>query len=126
MTCKATPTQRLLLTMTGLTLLTGCPPITDGTGGGNREFEAQLSGANEVPPVSTTATGDFEAQIAPDEQSITFRLETRNIANVTAAHIHVGAPGVNGPIILFLFNPATKQLLTQCFPFPKPQASSPL
>jgi hypothetical protein len=57
--------------------------------------------------VSTIATGDFEAQIVNNDQAIDFVLRAQNIVNVTQAHIHVGAEGVNGPVIFWLFDPAT-------------------
>lgn len=34
-----------------------------------------------------------------------FRLSLRNIRRVTAAHIHLGRPGENGPVVAFLFGP---------------------
>jgi hypothetical protein len=94
----------MFLSMTVLALVTGCPvpPPAPAT-----EFRAQLSGANEVPPVTTAATGAFEAEIVNNDQAIEFRLEAQNIVNVTAAHIHVGGATVNGPVILFLFDATT-------------------
>lgn len=102
----------VFLSATALTLVTGCPPgqaPTPGPGGiaAAREFRAELSGANEVPPVTTPATGSFEAELEQNETQIRFRLEAEDIVNVTVAHIHVGAVGTNGPIIFFLFNAAT-------------------
>jgi hypothetical protein len=93
--------------MTALGFMIGCPPAQP-NGGTAREFSMQLTGANEVPPVTTSATGRSEVNIAADDQSITFRVEAENIVNVAVAHIHVGAAGTNGPIIFFLFNSATQ------------------
>jgi hypothetical protein len=66
-------------------------------------FVATLSGAEEVPARSTAANGS--AQFIVEGDSITYSLEIDDISSVTAAHIHAapGAPGVNGPVRLFLY-----------------------
>jgi hypothetical protein len=67
----------------------------------NEEFKATLSGANEVPATGSTATGtaDFERE----DQTYEFKVTVNGITGVTAAHIHSGAAGVNGPIRVNLF-----------------------
>jgi hypothetical protein len=67
-------------------------------------FHAVLSGASEVPPVTTSATGTFEMTV--DGATSTFTLNVPSIQNATMAHIHLGAAGTNGPIVVWLF-PAT-------------------
>jgi len=57
-----------------------------------------LTGANEVPPVTTSATGSGTITIGSDHSvrgSVTVTGMTP-----TAAHIHTGAPGANGPVII--------------------------
>jgi hypothetical protein len=82
--------------------------IVAGCGGGNndenlRRFIATLSGDQEVPPVNTTATGTVAITVDEDQDEINFTLNVSNISNVTLAHIHSGAPTVNGDIRAFLF-----------------------
>jgi hypothetical protein len=67
---------------------------------------AHLTGDEEVPPTATRATGEAIFQLSDDETFLTYRLIAANIENVVAAHIHVGAVGVNGPVVTFLFGPA--------------------
>ncbi|GAB4171133.1 MAG: hypothetical protein Tsb0017_26080 [Geothermobacteraceae bacterium] len=57
----------------------------------------------EVPPVTSDARG--WASLLIDQDSIDFRLMVNPLpaTNVTAAHIHAGAPGVNGPVLFTLF-----------------------
>lgn len=98
----------MALVGSALALVAGCP----GGDGQQNTFSAQLSGNNEVPPVNTTATGSSEVEIGEGDTAITYRLEAYDIANVTAAHIHVGAAGTNGPIIFFLFDAATQGAFT--------------
>jgi hypothetical protein len=68
---------------------------------GTEAFVATLTGAEEVPARSTGANGS--AQIIIDGDQISYSIEVDDITAITAAHIHSGAPGVNGPIRLFLY-----------------------
>jgi hypothetical protein len=63
--------------------------------GGSR---LNLSGAEEVPPVSTSATGDGSFKIGGDG-SVKGSVTTTGVQG-TAAHIHQGAKGQNGPVII--------------------------
>ncbi len=62
---------------------------------------AVLSGASEVPPVATNATGNAIVAVHPQTRAIT---GTANYTGVTAsaAHIHTGAAGTNGPVTIGL------------------------
>ncbi|MHA6482240.1 CHRD domain-containing protein [Paenibacillus sp. strain BS8-2] len=88
-------------------------------------FRARLRGRNEVPPVNTNAFGNATfrevfGRIGNDDDSsnngsgrnrrrrvraLQFRLALNNIRRVTQAHIHLGQPGENGPVVAFLFGP---------------------
>ena len=70
---------------------------------GREAFQADLSGAQEVPARPTAANGT--AQIFIDGDLISYAIEIDDIDSITAAHIHSGVPGVNGPIRLFLYPP---------------------
>jgi hypothetical protein len=71
----------------------------DGTEPGT-EFEALLSGGEEVPAVTTTATGN--ATITVEGSQIVYRVDVVNLANAVVSHIHVAAEGENGPVRLNL------------------------
>jgi CHRD domain len=66
-------------------------------------FRTHLTGDEEVPAVVTGAQGQATFKLSADGQSITYKLNVANIEDVTQAHIHLAAPGVNGPIVTFLF-----------------------
>ena len=68
------------------------------------EFRASLSGANEVPAVSTIAFGlaTFDVNFARSVLSIDFKLNVFNLGDAFMGHIHCAAPGVNGPIVAWL------------------------
>ena len=59
---------------------------------------ATLSGANEVPPNSSTASGLSKIVIGSD-RTVTGSVAYSGVT-ATAAHIHQGAAGTNGPVIV--------------------------
>lgn len=67
-----------------------------------------LSGANEVPAVTTTATGMALLRITADNKLYS-KVTVTNLESsdaLTAGHIHTGAAGVNGPVIIGLCSSA--------------------
>lgn len=73
-----------------------------GTFGGGVAFGADvkvtLTGANEVPPVTTSASGAGTITIA-DDGTVSGSVATKGVQG-TAAHIHMAAAGKNGPVIV--------------------------
>lgn len=59
-----------------------------------------LSGDQEVPAVTTTATGTGTITVTADK-SVKGKVTTTGVEGV-AAHIHLAAPGKNGPPIITL------------------------
>lgn len=73
------------------------------------KLRARLVGAQEVPVVSTQATGDFEARIDSDG-SVSYKLSYEGLegGNTLFAHIHLGQKSVNGGVMAFLCGGGTK------------------
>lgn len=69
----------------------------------SRRFFASLRGSEEVPPVRTLAFGTTVFRLSNDGRRLQYRLTVNRIRRLTEAHIHIGARGVNGPIVAFLF-----------------------
>jgi hypothetical protein len=63
-------------------------------------FTASLSGANEVPAVTTPATGS--ATLSVSGSQITYTINVTNLQNAVLGHIHVAPAGENGPVRLNL------------------------
>ncbi len=87
-------TLMITVTTNGLTSLVFAqgPPI----------ITINLTGSEEVPPVQTEATG--VAEFVPlGMDSISYSVNATNIEGATAGHIHLGAKGENGPIVVTLF-----------------------
>jgi len=70
---------------------------------GSGAVKVSLSGAEEVPPAKTAATGSGSFRLAEDG-TLTGSVTTKGVAGA-AAHIHVGDKGKNGPVII----PLTKK-----------------
>jgi hypothetical protein len=64
------------------------------------DLKVKLIGAEETPPVTTSASGTGTITIATDK-SVSGTIKTTGIDG-TVAHIHVGAPGQSGPPIITL------------------------
>lgn len=75
------------------TLVVGCAEMgmSDGT-------KVTLSGSQEVPPVTTAASGSGTITVGADK-SVSGSVTTTGVV-VTAAHIHVGAADKNGPVAI--------------------------
>ena len=79
--------------MLAAALLAGCSGMNRGM-----SSTVTLTGAQEVPPVSTSATGTARIMVAADK-SVSGRIDTSGLDG-TMAHIHIGSRGSNGPVIV--------------------------
>lgn len=68
-----------------------------------RTWVAPLSGEEEVPARPTEGHGAAVFHLSHDGTQLHYALMVSNIENVVAAHIHVGPPGENGPVVTFLY-----------------------
>lgn len=66
-------------------------------------FRAHLSGDQEVPVRETLATGQAVFQLSKDGQELSYKILVANLENITMAHIHAAAAGVNGPVVTWLY-----------------------
>jgi hypothetical protein len=78
---------------------------SENANGGN--FGTQLSPDDEVMPTgivnTSKAVGNAIFHLSADRQTLSYKLIVANIKNVFQAHIHRGAPGTNGPIVVWLY-----------------------
>jgi hypothetical protein len=71
-------------------------------------LHAKLTGYQEVPSVSTPASGELKASIDRDEKGITYELSYSGlVGTVQQSHIHFAQPAVNGSIVIWLCQTAT-------------------
>ncbi len=74
-------------------------------------FDAKLTGKDEVPSKDTKATGIAGFNVK-DNNTINYSVNVTNIQKVTGAHIHQGKAGVNGPVVVTLYNSTTPSPMT--------------
>jgi hypothetical protein len=72
-----------------------------GSAHGGKPLAADLAGSNETPPNATTATGSARITVNTGHDEVCWEITFNGLATpATAAHIHIGAPGVAGMIVL--------------------------
>lgn len=89
----------LLLTLVGV-----LPSIaqTQNRGSSADKFKADLIGFDEVPALSSTASGTFRMEIDPTDTSFDYEVSYSGlVGNVTQSHIHIAQKGVIGGIMVF-------------------------
>jgi hypothetical protein len=91
------PTKRLAAVLAGA-LTIGLPAVTFA-----ETVIVRLDSYEEVPSVSSSASGHFRALIEDNAPSIAYELSYEGLeGDVRQAHIHVGQAGANGGISVFL------------------------
>jgi hypothetical protein len=69
---------------------------------------ATLYGNSEVPPLLTGSYGTATVTVDLAARTVTYRVDVFNLpSGVTASHIHVGPPGVSGPVVINFSVPTT-------------------
>ncbi len=69
-----------------------------------QDYDANLTGSMQVPPVTTNATGLAELEVNDDGDEISYDIQVEDIEGATQAHIHQGSEGENGDVVVSLFN----------------------
>jgi hypothetical protein len=64
-----------------------------------------LRGANQVPAVDSNGIAIAVARIDPIRDKVCYFMAQANLVDVTAAHIHKGAKGTNGDVVVPLTAP---------------------
>jgi hypothetical protein len=85
------------------------PTATDGANFGIG-FTATLSGAQEVPTVDTSTRGNLVLFADRAFTRASFSLRVFDGQEVTAAHLHCGRAGQNGPVAFFLYGGPTRDV----------------
>lgn len=68
-----------------------------------RSFRAKLTSYQEVPTLSMPASGDLRVRLNSDGTEASYTLTYSGLSgNALFAHIHLGARGTNGGVIVFL------------------------
>src|SRR5919197_2544501 len=96
-----------VLVIVAALVIAGTTPIssTDLAIAQEQKFTAILSAEEEVPPTDSQETSMAEFTVTRGDNAIQYSVTGlySNLQNVTAAHIHTGKQGENGPIVVTLF-----------------------
>ena len=83
--------------------LVGLAAVGLAVGGVNRNWSTHSQGDTEVPVRDSQGQAQGIFHLSEDGSSLDFKLIASNIVDVTQSHIHCGPPGVNGPVVVFLY-----------------------
>lgn len=92
---------KLVLAIAAAFTLAACSTYRDNAPSwmpGSGAIKVNLSGSEEVPPLSVPGSGSGTVRVAEDG-AITGSVTTKDVPG-TMAHIHRGAKGTNGPVII--------------------------
>ncbi|HSF53850.1 MAG TPA: CHRD domain-containing protein [Algoriphagus sp.] len=68
----------------------------------NKNYVVKLLGENEVPAVTTKASGVAIFHFNSTTTSLDFQINLNNISDVRFSHIHLAKAGTNGPVVVDL------------------------
>jgi hypothetical protein len=71
------------------------------------KFRATLVGTEEVPPVTTTATGSAEFTLSRTNDTLFVNVTVNGLNNMRFGHFHAGARGANGAVVAFVVDGPT-------------------
>ena len=90
--------------LAGTAMLAACATVEEAVVEKTSEtYKADLTGAQEPGGGDPQGYGKAEISVSDNTDQICWDInDIQGIGPVTAAHIHKGAPGVNGPVVLTL------------------------
>ena len=97
--------SKAAMLLTGASLvLAGCETVAESVA---ETYGASLTGAQEIPgPGDPDGSGNGEVSIVDATDNVCYEInDVRGIDPATAAHIHRGATGVAGPVVVTLRPP---------------------
>src|SRR2546423_784176 len=97
-----------LLLLSPTIALARTPPATSWT------LAASLHGSNNVPPADPDGFGYARVTFTPSTGQVCWNISVSNIATATASHIHAGAAGTNGPVVIPFTAPNNDGMAHSC------------
>jgi hypothetical protein len=91
------------LTLLGTGFAVGLVAVGLAVAGANGNWSTHANGSMEVPVRDSQGQAQLIMHLAPDGQSIDYKLNASNLVNVFMGHIHMAPPGENGPIVVWLY-----------------------
>jgi len=79
----------------------------------NENFNATLTGSQQVPPVKTKGFGTASFELLKDNKTLHYQISIVDVQNITKMHIHQGKSGENGDVIVNIYEPTETIVLNQ-------------
>jgi hypothetical protein len=92
----------------------GCPRTVLTATAGGTAFDVALTGEAESPAGDPVGTGQATFHLRKGQGQVCYQLSTTNLPAAVAAHIHRGATGVAGPVVVPLTTPAANGKSSGC------------
>jgi CHRD domain len=96
--------------------LRACPKAVMTPTAGGRAFTVALTGEAESAAADPVATGTSTVRLRAGQGQVCYQLAVENLAPAAAAHIHRGATGVAGPVVVPLTTPGADGRSSGCAP----------
>lgn len=95
---------KMMVTLSGVIALAACATVEESIAERTAEtYRATLTGAQEVGQGDPNGTGRAEITVSDELNQICWDLnDISNIGPITAAHVHSGVAGTNGPVVFTL------------------------
>ena len=71
----------------------------------NQNFNATLTGSQQVPPIKTKGFGTASFELLKDNKTLHYQISVVDVQNITKIHIHQGKSGENGDVIVNIYEP---------------------
>jgi hypothetical protein len=92
----------------------GCPKTLLTPTSGGRAFQVALTGEAESPAGDPVGTGTATFRLRAGQGQVCYQLAAKNLPAAAAAHIHRGASGVAGPVVVPLTTPNASGVSSGC------------
>jgi hypothetical protein len=92
----------------------GCPKSVMTATTGGTAFQISMTGEAETPAGDPVATGASTVRMRAGQGQVCFQLAATNLPQAVAAHIHAGASGVAGPVVIPLTTPGSDGTSSGC------------
>jgi hypothetical protein len=92
----------------------GCPRSVLTPNAGGRAFSIALTGESESPAGDPVATGTATVRLRAGQGQVCYKLAADNLPAANASHIHRGAAGASGPVVIPLFTPNAAGTASGC------------
>jgi hypothetical protein len=97
----------------------GCPRTVLTATSGGTAYQVALTGEAESPAGDPVATGTATIRFRAGQGQACYQLAGTNLPTAAAAHIHAGAAGVAGPVVIPIQTPNADGKSSGCSPAPR-------